>query len=67
MNSLASSAVLGLLPVPPTAPYATPDNKEQYAVRRREEVLQRPPHCFVESATIAPSIDDEVLPKEEQP
>ena len=67
MNSLASSAVLGLVPVPPTAAYATPNNKERHAARRREEVLQLQPHCFVEGATIAPSINDEVLLKEEQP
>jgi len=67
MNSVASSAVLGLVPVPPTAPYATPNNKERHAARRRDEVLQRQPRCFVEEATIAPSIDDEMLPKEGQP
>ena len=60
MNSLANSAVLGLVPVPPTA---------AYAARRREEVLQRKRqrHCFVEGAMIAPSTNDEVLLKEEQP
>ena len=67
MNSVASSAVLGLVPVPPTAPYATPNNKEQYAARRPEEVQQRQPHCFVEGATIAPSIKGEVALKEDQP
>ena len=67
MNSVASSAVLGLVPVPPTAAYATPNNKERHAARRREEVLQQQPHCFVEGAMIAPSINDEVLLKEEQP
>ena len=67
MNSVASSAVLGLVPVPPTAAYATPNNKERHAARRQEEVLQRQPHCFVEGAMIAPSINDEVLLKEEQP
>ena len=67
MNSVASSAVLGLVPVPPTAPYATPNNKERYAARGREEVPQRQPHCFVEGATIAPSIDGAVVLKEKQP
>ena len=61
MNSLANSAVLGLVPVPPTAAYER--------ARRREEVLQRKRqrHCFVEGAMIAPSTNDEVLLKEEQP
>jgi hypothetical protein len=67
MNSVASSAVLGLVPVPPTAPYATPNRKERHAARRPDEVLQRQPHCFVEGATIAPSVDGEVVLKEEQP
>ena len=67
MNSLASSAVLGLVPVPPTAPCATPNDKERHAARRREEGLQQQPHCFVEGATIAPSINDEVVLKEQQP
>ena len=67
MNSLASSAVLGLVPVPPTAAYATPNDKERHAARRSEEVLQPQPHCFVEGAPIAPSTSDEALLKEEQP
>ena len=76
MNSVASSAVLGLVAVPPMAAYATSNNKERCvdravcqrgAARRRDEVLQRQPHCFVEGAMIAPSINDEVLLKEEQP
>jgi hypothetical protein len=65
MNSLASSAVLGLIPVPPTAAYATPNTKQRYAARRREEVLQR--RRFVEGAMIPPSISDDVLLKDEQP
>ena len=60
MNSLAELGCLGARPVPPTA---------AYAARRREEVLQRKRqrHCFVEGAMIAPSTNDEVLLKEEQP
>jgi hypothetical protein len=74
MSSVASSAVLGLVAVPPLAPHATSNNKERHVDRavcqrgaapRGDEALQR--HCFVEGATIAPSIDDEVLRKEEQP
>ena len=50
MNSLTSSAVLGLIAVPPMAACATSNNKDRYvdravcqrgAARRREEVLQR--------------------------
>jgi len=67
MNSLPSSAVLGLVPVPPTAAYATPNNKERHAARRRDELPQRQPHCFVEGATVPPPIDAAALPKEEQP
>jgi hypothetical protein len=128
MNSVASSAVLGLVAVPPMAAYATSNSKEQHADKsvcqlgaalRREEVLQRQRQasetqqwemqaedlwrrlqameeslqrieqrlnplqpgeqqilqscrfrnsdCFVEGAMIAPSINDEVLLKEEQP
>jgi hypothetical protein len=76
MNSVVSSAVLGLVAVPPMAACATSNNKDRYvdkavcqrgAARRREEVLQRQRHCFVEGATIVPSINDEVLLKEEQP
>ena len=74
MNFVASSAVLGLLAVPPMAAYATSNNDERCvdravcqpgAARRREEVLQR--RRFVEGATIAPSIDGEMVPKEGQP
>ena len=76
MNFVASSAVLGLLAVPPMAAYATSNNNDRCvdraacqrgAARRRDEVLQRQPHCFVEGATIAPPIDGEVALKEEQP
>jgi hypothetical protein len=76
MNFVASSAVLGLLAAPPMAAYATSNNDERcvdgavcqrVAARRRDEVLQLQPHGFVEGATIAPSINDEVLLKEEQP
>jgi hypothetical protein len=76
MNSVASSAVLGLLAVPPMAAYATSNNKERHVDRavcqpgaapREDEALQLPPHCFVEGAMIAPSINDEALLKEEQP
>jgi hypothetical protein len=124
MNSVASSAVFGLVAVPPMA--ATSHNKERHVDRalcqreaawRREEVLQRQASetqrwemqaedleqrlqameeplqrieqrlrslqpgeqqvlqscrfrdsdCFVEGAMIAPSINDEMLLKEEQP
>jgi hypothetical protein len=50
MNSVASSAVFGLVAVPPMAVCATPNHKDGYvdravcqrgAARRREEVLQR--------------------------
>ena len=76
MNFVASSAVLGLLAVPPMAAYATSNDNERGvdraacqpgAARRREGVLQRQPHCFVEGATIAPSTNDEALLKGEQP
>ena len=135
MNSVASSAVFGLVAVPPMAAYATSNNKERHVDRavcqpgaalRREEVLQRQRQasetqqwemqaenleqqrkemerrlqameeqlqqieqrlkslqpgeqqilqscrfrdsdCFVEGAMIAPSINDEMLLKEEQP
>jgi hypothetical protein len=109
MNSVASSAVLGLVAVPPMAAYATSNSKERHvdksvcqpgAALRREEVLQRRlqameeslqrieqrlkplqrgeqqilqscrfrnSDCFVEGAMIAPSINDEVPLKEEQP
>jgi hypothetical protein len=74
MNSVASSAVLGLVAVPPMAAHATSNNKERHVDRavcqrgvapRGDEALQR--HCFVEGAMIAPSINDAALPKEEQP
>ena len=74
MNSVASSAVLGLLAVPPMAAYATSNNKEPHVDRavcqrgaapREDEALQR--HCFVEGAMIPLSINDEALLKEEQP
>jgi len=128
MNCVASSAVLGLVAVPPMAAYATSNSKEQHvdksvcqsgAALRREEVLQRQRQasetqqwgmqaedlgrrlqaieeslqrieqrlkplqpgepqilqscrfrnsdCFVEGAMIAPSINDKLLLKEEQP
>ena len=135
MISVASSAVLGLVAVPPMAACATSNNKERHVdramcqrgtVQRREEELQRQRQasetqqremqaenleqqqkemerrlqameeqlqqieqrlkslqpgeqqilqscrfgdsdCFVEGAMIAPSINDEVLLKEEQP
>ena len=50
MNFVASSAVLGLVAVPPMAAYATSNNKERHddkavcqpgAALRRDEVLQR--------------------------
>jgi hypothetical protein len=49
MNSVANSAVLGLVAVPPMATYATSNNKGRYVdravcqrgtARQREEVLQ---------------------------
>jgi len=135
MNSVASSAVLGLVAVPPMAACAMSNNKDRYAdravcqrgaARRREEVLQwqrqasetqqwemqaedleqqrkemerrlqameeqlqqieqrlkslqpgeqqilqscrfRDSDCFVGGAMIAPSINNEMLLKEEQP
>jgi len=128
MNCVASSAVLGLVAVPPMAAYATSNSEERHvdksvcqpgAALRTEEVLQRQRQasetqqwemqaedlwrrlqameeslqrieqrlnplqpgeqqilqscrfrnsdCFVEGAMIAPSINDEVLLKEEQP
>ena len=130
MNFVASSAVLGLVAVPPMAAYATSNSEERHvdksvcqpgAALRTEEVLQRQRQasetqqwemqaedlemerrpqameeplqrieqrlnplqpgeqqilqscrfrnsdCFVEKAMIAPSINDKVLLKEEQP
>ena len=128
MNFVASSAVLGLVAVPPMAAYATSNSEERHvdksvcqpgAALRTEEVLQRQRQasetqqwemqaedlwrrlqameeslqrieqrlnplqpgeqqilqscrfrnsdCFVEGAMIAPSINGEVLLKEEQP
>jgi hypothetical protein len=128
MNCVASSAVLGLVAVPPMAAYATSNSEERHvdksvcqpgAALRTEEVLQRQRQasetqqwemqaedlwrrlqameeslqrieqrlnplqpgeqqilqscrfrnsdCFVEGAMIAPSINGEVLLKEEQP
>jgi hypothetical protein len=75
MNSVASSAVLGLVAVPLMAAYATSNNKERHvgravcqrgATRRRDEALPRQRLCFVEGAMIARSTDDEVLLKETQ-
>ena len=63
MNSVASSAVLGLVAVPPRAAYATSNSKDRHvdgavcqrgATRRREEMLQR-------------SINEGALLKDEQP
>jgi hypothetical protein len=74
MSSVASSAVLGLVAVPPMAAHATSNNKERHvdravcqrgAAQRGDEALQR--HCFVEGAMIAPSTNDDVLLKEKQP
>ena len=74
MNSVASSAVLGLVAC---AAYGRVRNVQQQGTACRQsrvpargraagdEALQR--HCFVEGAMIAPSINDEVLLKEEQP
>ena len=128
MNFVASSAVFGLVAVPPMAAYATSNSEERHvdksvcqpgAALRTEEVLQRQRQasetqqwemqaedlwrrlqameeslqrieqrlnplqpgeqqilqscrfrnsdCFVEGAMIAPSINGEVLLKEEQP
>ena len=132
MNFVASSAVLGLVAVPPMAAYATSNSKERHfaksvcqpgAALRREDLLRqasetqqwemqaedleqrrkemerrpqameeplqrieqrlnplqpgeqqilqscrfRDSDCFVEGAMIVPSINDEVLLKEEQP
>ena len=76
MNSVASSAVLGLVAVPPMAAYATSSSKDRYvdravcqrgATRRREEVRRQQWRCFVEGAMIAASTSGEVLLKEEQP
>ena len=74
MNSVASSAVLGLVAVPPMAAHATPNNKERHVDRvvcqrgaapPGDEALQR--HCFGEEATIAPTTNDEVLLRKKQP
>ncbi len=63
MNSVASSAFLGLVAVLPMAMYATSNSKDRHvdravcqrgATRRREEMLQR-------------SINEEALLKDEQP
>ena len=63
MNSVASSAVLGLVAVPPIAAHAPSNSKDRHvdsavcqrgATRRREEMLQR-------------SINEEALLKDEQP
>ena len=73
MSSVASSAVLGLVAVPPMAAHAT-SNKERHVDRavcqrgaapRGDEALQR--HCFGEEATIAPSTNDEVFLRKKQP